>query len=95
MEVTEPLLQIPVTKVVHIKLTVISILVVNSNQPMYTLVIFSIVKWIEKVKALAMRKLETTFNIKFQTSCYFYFRILKLVIQIQAEVWERIIQFTS
>lgn len=41
------------------------------------------------------RKLETTFNIKFQTSCYFYFRILKLVIQIQAEVWERIIQFTS
>lgn len=41
------------------------------------------------------RKLETTFNIKLQTSCYFYFRILKLVIQIQAEVWERIIQFTS
>lgn len=40
------------------------------------------------------RKLETTFNIKFQTSCYFYFRILKSVIQIQAEVWERIIQFT-
>lgn len=42
-----------------------------------------------------MRKLETTFNIKFQTGRYFYFRILKLVIQIQAEVWERIIQFTS
>lgn len=41
------------------------------------------------------RKLETTFNIKFQTGRYFYFRILKLVIQIQAEVWERIIQFTS
>lgn len=40
------------------------------------------------------RKLETTFNIKFQTSCYFYFRILKSVIQIQAEVWEWIIQFT-
>lgn len=35
MEVTEPLLQIPVTKVVHIKLTVISVLVVNSNQAMY------------------------------------------------------------
>lgn len=67
MEVTEPLLQIPVTKVVHIKHTVISILVVNSNQPMYTLVIFSIVKWIEKVMALVMReslKLLLTSNFK-------------------------------
>lgn len=63
MEVTEPLLQIPVTKVVHIKLTVISILVVNSNQ----LVIFSTVKWIEKVMALVMReslKLLLTSNFK-------------------------------
>lgn len=51
MEVTEPLLQIPVTKVVHIKLTVISVLVVNSNQPMYIGY-----KWIEKVIALVMRE---------------------------------------
>lgn len=32
MEVTEPLLQIPVTKVIHTELIVISILVLNCDQ---------------------------------------------------------------
>lgn len=74
MEVTEPLLQIPVTKVIYTELTAISILVLNCIQSVYiNFNIFSFVKWMEKVVALVTRENNFSLPLMMQISNHLFF----------------------